>query len=97
MQDEVEITVIATGFPGYENSQTEEQQRAYTSGQLYTQQSYSQNRMSVNEPYYPQQRERSAPVVRPAVQEPQVERPSDKTVPKFAQLLHRFNRRNDDE
>lgn len=116
VQDEVEITVIATGFPGYENSQTEEQQRAYTSGQLYNQQPYSQNRMSVNEPYYPQQRERSAPqpvqppmrsaqhqsepqqpVVRPVVQEPQVERPSDKTVPKFAQLLHRFNRRNDDE
>ena len=43
VQDEVEITVIATGFPGYENSQTEEQQRAYTSGQLYTQQPYSQN------------------------------------------------------
>lgn len=123
VQDEVEITVIATGFPGYENTQNEEQQRAYTSGQLYTQQNYSQNRMSVNEPYYPQQRmapqppvqppvrnvqpvqpqppvqqyvQPEQPVVRPAVQEPQVERPSDKTVPKFAQLLHRFNRRNDE-
>ena len=123
VQDEVEITVIATGFPGYENTQNEEQQRAYTSGQLYTQQTYSQNRMSVNEPYYPQQRmapqppvqppvrnvqpvqpqppvqqyvQPEQPVVRPAVQEPQVERPSDKTVPKFAQLLHRFNRRNDE-
>ena len=117
VQDEVEITVIATGFPGYENSQNEEQQRAYTNGQLYTQPSYNQNRMSVNEPYYPQQRERVAPqpvvqphmrsaqpqqvqpqqpIVRPAEQESQVERPSDKTVPKFAQLLHRFNRRSDD-
>ena len=123
VQDEVEITVIATGFPGYENTQNEEQQRAYTSGQLYTQQNYSQNRMSVNEPYYPQQRmapqppvqpplrnvqpvqpqppvqqyvQPEQPVVRPAVQEPQVERPLDKTVPKFAQLLHRFNRRNDE-
>ena len=125
VQDEVEITVIATGFPGYENSQRDEQQRAYTSGQLYTQPSYNQNpsRMSVNEPYYPQQRTvqspvqqvqpvqpvqpvqavqpvqtspapQDQPVVRPAAQEPQVERPSDKTVPKFAQLLHRFNRRN---
>lgn len=58
VQDEVEITVIATGFPGYENSQTEEQQRAYTNGQLYTQPNYNQGqgRMSVNEPYYPQQR-----------------------------------------
>ena len=131
VQDEVEITVIATGFPGYENTQREEQQRAYTSGQLYTQQAYNQQRMSVNEPYYPQQRVASQqplqqptsgypsfqqqpitqqpvsqpyvqpaeqPTVRPAAQEPpQVERPSDKTVPKFAQLLHRFNRRNDGE
>lgn len=123
VQDEVEITVIATGFPGYENSQTEEQQRAYTSGQLYTQQSYNQgqSRMSVNEPYYPQQRVApqppvqpvqpappvvhtvqpvqpvEQPVVRPAVQEPQVERPSDKQVPKFAQLLRRFNRKDNDD
>ncbi|MDE6373140.1 MAG: cell division protein FtsZ [Clostridia bacterium] len=131
VQDEVEITVIATGFPGYENTQREEQQRAYTNGQLYNQQPYSQGRMSVNEPYYPQQRiapqpiqpaqppvrgyqpiqqqpvvqqplsqqyaQPEQPAVRPAVQEPQVERPSDKTVPKFAQLLHRFNRRNDGE
>ncbi|MDE7380203.1 MAG: cell division protein FtsZ, partial [Clostridia bacterium] len=56
VKDEVEITVIATGFPGYENTQREEQQRAYTNGQLYNQQPYSQGRMSVNEPYYPQQR-----------------------------------------
>ena len=127
VQDEVEITVIATGFPGYENSQAEEQQRAYTSGQLYTQQPYTQSgRMSVNEPYYPQQRVApqppvqpvqppvrpvqpiqpvqpqpaqtvEPPVVRPAVQEPQVERPSDKQVPKFAQLLHRFSRKDGDE
>lgn len=124
VQDEVEITVIATGFPGYENSQTEEQQRAYTSGQLYVQPSYNQGqynqgqgRLSVTEPLYPQQRlaqqpvqpvqniqpaqpirtapvQQEQPVVRPAVQEPQVERPADKSVPKFAQLLHRFNKRN---
>lgn len=124
VQDEVEITVIATGFPGYENTQREEQQRAYTNGQLYTSQQYNQNagRMSVNEPYYPP---RTAPApqpqpqpqpaprqqvqpprqsaqpeqtqVRPAAQEPEVERPTDKTVPRFAQLLHRFSRRNDGE
>ncbi len=120
VHEEVEITVIATGFPGYENSQNEEQQRAYTSGQLYNQPSYNQGRMSVNEPYYPQQRVApqpqiqpqvrnvqpvqpqpvktvEQPVVRPAVQEPGVERPSDKTVPKFAQLLHRFSRRDGEE
>lgn len=66
VHEEVEITVIATGFPGYENSQTEEQQRAYTSGQLYTRQSYSQDRLSVNEPYYPQQRVAPQPQVQPA-------------------------------
>ena len=127
VQDEVEITVIATGFPGYENSQTEEQQRAYTSGQLYVQPSYNQGqynqgqgRLSVTEPLYPQQRlaqqpvqpiqnvqpaqpirtapiQQEQPVVRPAVQEPQVERPADKSVPKFAQLLHRFNKRNGED
>lgn len=125
VQEEVEITVIATGFPGYENTQTEEQQRAYTSGQLYTHQTYNQGqgRMSVNEPYYPQQRVApqppvqsvqqpvrtvqpvqsvqpvqpvQQPTVNPAVQEPQVERPSDKQVPKFAQLLHRFGRKDGD-
>lgn len=122
VQDEVEITVIATGFPGYENTQNEEQQRAYTNGQLYTQQSYNreQGRMSVNEPYYPQQRiapqqpaqppvrnvqpvqpqyvqPAEQPAVKPAVQEPQIERPSDKQVPKFAQLLHRFGRKDNNE
>lgn len=139
VQDEVEITVIATGFPGYDNSQNEEQQRAYTNGQLYTSQQYnqSQDRMSVREPYYPQQRVSSQPAERPApVQQPiqpirtqpaeriapaaissqpaqpaerpapvqrapqpeqGLERPSDKSVPKFAQILHRFSRRGGDE
>lgn len=75
VQDEVEITVIATGFPGYENTQNEEQQRAYTSGQLYTQQNYSQNRMSVNEPYYPQQRMAPQPPVQPPVRNVQPVQP----------------------
>ncbi len=115
VQDEVEITVIATGFPGYDNTQAEEQQRAYTNGQLYTQQSYNQGRMSVNEPYYPQQRAYSQqqvmqqPVqpVQPAPQpqvapsyeeeEPEIERPTDKSVPKFAQLLRHFSRKNNGE
>ncbi len=133
VQDEVEITVIATGFPGTDNKQNEEQQRAYTQGQLYTQQPYNQGRMSVNEPIYPAQPTRvpvqqqyvqppvqqpatpvqpmqpvqqppvSQPQVqqapqtasRPAPEEQEIERPSDKAVPKFAQLLRRFNRRDD--
>ncbi len=123
VQDEVEITVIATGFPGYDNAQGEAQQRAYTDGQLYNAPSYNQSgRMSVNEPYYPQQRvpvQPRQPVqpvqpvqpretdVRPASQyheqeapvppETGVERPSDKSVPKFAQLLRRFNRNDGNE
>ena len=56
VHEEVEITVIATDFAGYDNKQGEEQQRAYTSGQLYNQQPYNQERLSVNEPYYPKQR-----------------------------------------
>ncbi|MDE7301282.1 MAG: cell division protein FtsZ [Clostridia bacterium] len=56
VKDEVEITVIATGFPGYENAQAEEQQRAYSSGQIYSQQTYNQQeRLSVADPYYPSQ------------------------------------------
>ncbi len=65
VQDEVEITVIATGFPGYDNSQVAEQQRAYTSGQIYNQQPYNSatgGRMSVSEPYYAQPRTPQAPV-----------------------------------
>lgn len=55
VQDEVEITVIATGFPGFDNKREEEQQRAYNSGMLYDSGSYAGGgirRMSVNEPYY---------------------------------------------
>ncbi len=55
VQDEVEITVIATGFPGYDNRREEEQKRAYNNGALYDNGNYGNvyNRMSVNQPYYP--------------------------------------------
>ncbi len=128
VHEEVEITVIATDFTGFDNKQGEEQQRAYTNGKLYNQQPYNQDRLSVNEPYYPQQRvttkpaqpvspqrgvpqslqEYSQPVrqqnnsrpSRPSYDEDydedNIERPNDKTVPKFAQLLHRFNKKNND-
>lgn len=134
VKDEVEITVIATGFPGYANSKPEEQQRApqplYPNGQ---------QRMSVNEPYYQQQRQsftqqhiqQTQPVqpqypqnynspaqqysqpVQPPVSRVQsaqqtvdedddfdddtIERPADKSVPKFARLLHRLGRRGGDD
>ena len=55
VHDEVEITIIATDFPGYDNKQTEEQQRAYKSGVLYEGTSYNapNPRPSVKEPVYP--------------------------------------------
>jgi cell division protein FtsZ len=132
VQDEVEITVIATGFPGFDNKKEEDQQRAYQSGQLYTNQNYG-NRMSINDPYYPQRTQQSIPqqpvqTVQPVqsvqpqyaqqVQQPvqpqytqqvnsqpvqpassqeeeeQIERPSDKNVPKFARLLKNLGKRN---
>lgn len=159
VQDEVEITVIATGFPGFDNKKEEEQQKAYTAGQLYTQQSYSSRMPLNNDPYfgqrqsaaqqpqvqlhqqpvqplypqqsaqpqqgyaqpvYPQQPQQQYPqqggyVQMPAQQQmhqqpqqpvqPQynapaqedvtIERPSDKSVPKFARLLKNFGRRGD--
>lgn len=54
VHDEVEITVIATGFPGYDK-QGEDQQRAYKSGVLYEPTSYNaqNSRPSVKEPPYP--------------------------------------------
>ena len=55
VQDEVEITVIATGFPGYDNRREDEQRRAYTSGALYDDVNYGNGvrRMSVSQsPYY---------------------------------------------
>lgn len=134
VKDEVEITVIATGFPGYVNSKPEEQQRAPQS--IYPN---GQQRMSVNEPYYQQQRQTytqqpvqtAQPVqpqypqsynspaqqyvqpVQPPVSRVQtaqpvvdedddfdddtIERPADKSVPKFARLLHRLGRRGGDD
>lgn len=118
VQDEVEITVIATGFPGFDTKKEEDQKK---SGQLYTQQSYS-GRMPINDPYYTRERQSNPvqyaqpynqPVVQPsyppqpaqapaqppvqqyAEPEEQIERPSDKNVPKFARLLKNFGKRND--
>ena len=65
VQDEVEITIIATSLPGYHGRREEEQQRAYANSILYDNNtnysgspypnSYPANpprRMTVNEPYY---------------------------------------------
>lgn len=142
VQDEVEITVIATGFPGFDNRREEEQQKAYQSGMLYGSGNYANQapkRMSVNEPYYKPVQQSAQPVqqpvqnvpvqpVTPIYQQPQVqqpvqqpvptyqqqpvqpvqgypvrrdeeviERPNDKKVPKFAQMLKNIGRRRDDD
>ena len=60
VQDEVEITVIATGFPGFENGKRDDdQQRAYRSN--YSQPAYGGSRLSVSEPYYASQQPQQAP------------------------------------
>lgn len=135
VKDEVEITVIATGFPGYTNTIPEEQSRNVNNQSLFSAQSGLQ-RMSVNEPYYqqrtgyPQQSVQSQYNQQPAYGQPQysqpvnnqqyhqqpiqpvntgvveddddfaddtIERPTDKSVPKFARLLHKLGRRNNDD
>ena len=61
VQDEVEITIIATGLPGYHSRREEEQQRLYTNGMPFNStlpyennnlSGVPQRRMSISEPYY---------------------------------------------
>lgn len=124
VQDEVEITVIATSFPGYDDRKNDEQPR---NNYMPRSQSYDDGygrRMAVNEPYYkplqsvqpvqpvqPLYPDRQsqfiqpvqpiAPVqpVQPTYQQPEekpeVERPTEKNVPKFAQLLKNFGKKRD--
>ncbi len=122
VQDEVEITVIATGFPGYDNRREEEQKRAYNNGALYDNGNYGNvyNRMSVNQPYYPpRQSVEPQPYQRPVqpiqpvqpVQQPvrqqyipprsaeperEIERPIDKSLPKFVEKLRNIGKKNND-
>lgn len=80
VRDEVEITVIATSFPGYNNEKTEENTfRGYQSGRIYDGRSYntgSNERMSVNEPPYygrqavPPMPQQQVPSVQVPVQQP---------------------------
>lgn len=120
VQDEVEITVIATSFPGYDSKPVDEP-RTY-SAQTYYDDSYSR-RMSVSEPYYkpaqsvqplrpaqPVSLERQQYVqplqpIQPQVQPTQyqqvednssIERPAEKNIPKFAQLLKNFGKKRED-
>lgn len=65
VRDEVEITVIATGFPGFDNKQDEAVMRGYQAGRIYDNTSYnmptpSQERLSVSDPYYVRQQAQEA-------------------------------------
>ena len=136
VRDEVEITVIATSFPGFDSRREEDSTlRNYQSGRIYDSRSYNtvqSDRMSVNEPYYnrqsvqqpvqqqpaqhyqpiqPQQSYQS--VQQQAPQQPyqivqqqggrpvpreedSIERPNEKNVPKFAQLLRNLGKKRND-
>lgn len=121
VHDEVEITIIATGFPGYDYKREEPALNGYQLGRGYDNKpSYNtpippQDRLSVADPYYVRQQQAqvpnqpqypSYPPVQPQpVQQPQyppqqeeesIERPNEKNVPKFAQLLRNLGRKKND-
>jgi len=60
VRDEVEITVIATGFPGYGNDGKEEKRQNFSGTNILP-----NGRYTVNDPYYPQQRVNPQPTVQP--------------------------------
>lgn len=115
VQDEVEITVIATSFPGYDERRDDGRFNNNRGGPGYG--SNNGIKMTVNEPYYnkplvPTMPDRNyaqpfgitppAPVqpqpIQPirATEVPEIERPNEKNVPKFAQLLKNFNKKHDE-
>lgn len=82
--DEVEITVIATGFPGFENRSREES-KAYRTGSLYEPQDrFGGPRMSVSEPPYPTRMTQQPPYVRPPQPAPDYRQPVAPEPPKQA-------------
>lgn len=124
VRDEVEITVIATGFPGFDSKREDDSTiRGYGSGRLYDGRAYGvpYDRMSVTEPYYnntpamqppisqpvpqpiqpPVQSERvesfQPPMAQVRDEEPGIERPNEKNVPKFAQMLRNLGRRRNND
>lgn len=120
VRDEVEITVIATGFPGFDNKRDESSvMRGYQAGRIYDNTSYNtpspSERLSVSDPYYVRQQQMQQPVqsqypayqpVQQPVQQVQsqsvyqqedaIERPNEKNVPKFAQMLRNLGKKRND-
>ena len=87
VQDEVEITVIATGFPGYDGSGSKREddvQRTYRSN--YSQPAYGGSRLSVSEPAFLPQ---TAPPTR--VQQPvQAQQPVQQSAPQQAPVQPQY-------
>ena len=52
VQDEVEVTVIATGFPGFETKKEDDQQKSYTKSLYGSQQSLGGRMPINNDPYF---------------------------------------------
>lgn len=119
VRDEVEITVIATGFPGFDNKRDDSGvMRGYQSGRVYDNAPYNapaqyQERLSVSDPYYVRQQQVQPPYQpyqpvqtqpvqsqRPVYPQQQeeggIERPNDKNVPKFAQMLKNLGKKRND-
>lgn len=80
VRDEVEITVIATGFPGFDSKRDDSSMmRGYQAGRVYDNTSYntpsSNERLSVSDPYYMRQQQPVQPqyAPQPPVQQPPVQ------------------------
>ncbi len=96
VRDEVEITVIATGFPGFDNKRDDSSvMRGYQTGRIYDNASYNspaqpKERLSVSDPYYVRQQAQQVPVqpqypqYQP-VQQPVQQAPVQQQYPQYGQ------------
>lgn len=82
VRDEVEITVIATGFPGFDSKRDDSgMMRGYQAGRVYDNTSYNSpspnERLSVSDPYYMRQQQSVQPqyVSQQPMQQPQQQVP----------------------
>ena len=100
VHDEVEITIIATGFPGYENSKKEDTSavRGYQNARIYDTPSYNSQYnpqmptrgLSVADPYYVRQQQMQESVqpqypAYPPVQQQPVQHPVQQQYPQYPQ------------
>ncbi len=98
VRDEVEITVIATGFPGFDNKRDDTSvMRGYQAGRVYDNASYntpspSRERMSVTDPYYVRQQQAQQPV---QPQYPAYQQPSQPQYNSYAQEEDSIERPSD--